>query len=77
MKGKDVYKANVAVTLAIVPSKLNSEDLVVYVYSGDTLVGSKCVTAEGLKENGGKVIIENVVLENGATVRFDLSGTQH
>ena len=69
MKGKDVYKANVAVTLAIVPSKLNSEDLVVYVYSGDTLVGSKRVTAEGLKENGGKVIIE--------TVRFDLSGTQH
>lgn len=72
---KDLYQADVSVTLAVVPSKLNSDNLVVYVYSGNTRVGSKTITKDNL--GNGKVTIENVVLENGQNVRFHLDGIQN
>lgn len=78
---EDLYKTTVSVTLAIVPSRLGSGDLMVYVYSGDKIVGSKRINQAELEKDNGKVTIENVVLKSGDgtenNVKFHLEGTQY
>lgn len=88
----NTYKTNLSFTLAVVPSKINSDDLVVYVYQGDSetpvdsirltdatsgnTVGNHNYTLTTNDKGEAVYTINGLELQEGVNINLTLQGTQ-